>query len=74
MERMNDNKKGTYFQSQLEAVASAACLARVRRGNVSPVKIQIPGAQVLAYPRMNKQAYVQRTAKRQAVNEAVIHY
>src|SRR6266404_1673183 len=30
------------FQSQLEAVASAPCLARVRVGNVSPIRIQMP--------------------------------
>jgi hypothetical protein len=30
------------FQSQLEAVASAPCLARVRVGKVSPIRIQIP--------------------------------
>ena len=30
------------FQSQLEAVASAPCLARVRVGKVSPIRIQMP--------------------------------
>lgn len=45
-----------YFHSQLLAVAKAACFALVRSGNVSPVKIQIPGAHVEAYPRMNKHA------------------
>ena len=29
-------------QSQLDAVESAPCLALVRVGNVSPIKIQIP--------------------------------
>ena len=36
------------FQSQLDAVASAACFARVRVGKVSPMMIQMPGAQVIA--------------------------
>lgn len=30
------------FQSQLPAVEMAPCLARVRVGNVSPMRIQIP--------------------------------
>src|SRR6266404_613618 len=30
------------FQSQLEAVASAPCLARVRVGKDSPIRIQMP--------------------------------
>lgn len=34
------------FHSQLLAVEIAACFARVRVGNVSPTRIQIPGAQV----------------------------
>lgn len=35
------NKK---FQSQFEAVANAPCLARVLVGNVSPIRIHMPGA------------------------------
>ena len=49
-------KASKKFQSQFDAVASAPCLARVRVGKVSPMRIQIPGAQVDAYPRMNKHA------------------
>src|SRR6201986_752605 len=44
------------FHTQLLAVASAPCFARVRVGNVSPLRIQMPGAQVLAKPRMNMHA------------------
>ena len=49
----NANRK---FHSQFDAVDIAPCLARVRMGKVSPMMIQTPGAQVVAYPRMNMQA------------------
>lgn len=45
---LHNDEAGTYFHIQLDAVASAACLARVRIGKVSPVRIQIPGAHVEA--------------------------
>lgn len=51
---MQEKKKGK--TDQLLAVASAPCFARVLVGNVSPIRIQTPGAQVVAYPRMNMQA------------------
>ena len=44
------------FMSQFDAVASAPCFARVRVGNVSPIRIHTPGAQVMAYPKINMQA------------------
>lgn len=36
------NKARRKFQSQLLAVASAPCFARVRVGNISPMRIQMP--------------------------------
>lgn len=42
-------KASKKFQSQLAVVANAPCLARVLVGKVSPIRIQIPGAQVDAY-------------------------
>ena len=40
------------FQSQLDAVASAAWRARVRVGKVSPMRIQIPLQRVVSILRM----------------------
>lgn len=44
------------FHNQLLAVDSAPCFALVLVGKVSPIRIQIPGAHVVAYPRMNRHA------------------
>jgi hypothetical protein len=50
------------FQSQLDAVASADCFARVRSGKDSPMMIQTPGAHVVAKPTMNRHAAATITA------------
>merc|ERR1711939_1164899 len=44
------------FPSQLEAVATEACLALVRSGYVSPMTAQANGPQVMAKEAMNIQA------------------
>jgi hypothetical protein len=44
------------FASQLLAVASAACLARVRRGKTSPTTTQPRGPQLTAKEAINMQA------------------
>jgi len=49
-----ENTKSQYTQPQLHDVANAPCFALDLVGNVSPMIIQIPGAQVLAYPRMKR--------------------
>ena len=54
---MNGVKKASKkFHNQLDMVATAAWAERVRVGKLSPVRIQAPGAQVDAKPRMKRQA------------------
>lgn len=48
-------EKDAQFPSQFPAVASEACLARVRRGKVSPMTTQAIGPHVPAKLAMNKQ-------------------
>jgi hypothetical protein len=50
------------FQSQLDAVASDDCFARVRGANDSPMMIHTPGAHVVAKPKMNRHADATMTA------------
>lgn len=56
-----EKKANKKLKVQFMRVARAACLALVFEEKDSPTKIQIPGAQVEAYPKMNMQPLMMRT-------------
>ena len=55
---------------QLLAVDNAPCFARVFVGKVSPMRIQTPGAHVVAYPKINMQALTIMTGIKYDVNKS----